>query len=340
MIGIGVIGYGYWGPNLVRNFMDSGRFVVRGISDLSPKNRATAQARCPGAKVTDNAQELIDDPQIDAIAIATPVSTHYALASAAIKAGKHVFVEKPMTSSTDDAKRLVDEAAAKKKVLLVDHTFVYGGPVRKIKELVTEGQLGDILYYDSVRVNLGLFQHDVNVIWDLAVHDVSILHYLIPQRVRAVSAMGARHVKGQPENIAYVTMVYDESLMAHLHLNWLAPVKVRQTLIGGSKRMIVYDDLETSEKIKIYDKGVDLETSAEGVQALRVGYRSGDMYSPKIEMTEALRVEALHFADCIEHGKKPITDGEAGLRVVEVVEAASQSMAQRGRLIELKEGEK
>ena len=331
MISIGVIGYGYWGPNLVRNFMDLDRFRVGGISDFSDKRRAAAASRCPGAKITESPMALIEDPSIDAIAIATPVSTHFELAAAALRAGKHVLVEKPITASSDEAKQLVDLAAKHGRTLMVDHTFVYNGAIRKVKDLIDRGSLGDVLYYDSVRVNLGLFQHDVNVIWDLAVHDVSIVQYLFAKNPTEVSAIGMSHVKGQTENVAYVTLMYDEPLLVHLHVNWLAPVKIRQTLIGGTKQMVVYDDVETSEKVKVYDKGVELETRPDRVHELRVGYRSGDMFAPKIDSTEALRVMATHFADCVESGKKPLTDGEAGLGIVQVLEAATFSMRHRGR---------
>ena len=307
--------------------------MVRAISDLSEKRRALAGSRCPGARIVSEASELFADPRVDAVAIATPISTHFALATAALRAGKHVMVEKPMTTTGDEARALIAQAEAAHRVLMVDHTFVYTGAVRKIKEMLSEGALGDVLYYDSVRVNLGLFQHDVNVVWDLAVHDLSILQYLLAQVPSGVSAFGVSHVAGQPENMAYVTLMYETSTIAHLHLNWLAPVKIRQTLIGGTRRMIVYDDLQASEKVKVYDKGVELETRPEGVYELRVGYRSGDMHCPKIEQAEALQVEVKHFADCIEHGKRPLTDGQAGLGVVQILEAAQRSMQDNGRLV-------
>lgn len=331
MIGVGVIGFGYWGPNLVRNFNDLGdRFVLRGIVDLEPARRATAQARYPAVKVSANPLDLLSDPSIDAIVIATPVSTHYALASAALAAGRHVVVEKPLTASSDEARRLVDEATRARRVLMVDHTFVFNPAVRKIRELVDEGRLGDLLYYDSVRVNLGLFQHDVNVLWDLAVHDVAIVNHLFKPRPIAVSAIGMGHVQGHTENLAYTTLIYDSPFLAHLHVNWLAPVKIRQTLIGGTRRMIVWNDLETADKVKVYDRGVAVDE-----HELRVGYRSGDMYAPHIDTTEALRGMAEHFADCIEQGQRPITDGLAGLDVVAVLEAATQSLRHQGRPVPL-----
>ncbi|MEH2263606.1 Gfo/Idh/MocA family protein [Nostoc sp.] len=335
IINIGVIGYGYWGPNLVRNFVEMPGVQVRTVSDFNPQLLAKVQARYPTIQVTKDCRDIFTDPKIDAVAIATPVSTHFELALAALQAGKHVLVEKPMTTTSDQAMRLIEEAEKRNLVLMVDHTFVYTGAVRKMHDLIATNSLGDIYYYDSVRVNLGLFQHDVNVIWDLAVHDLSIMSYLLPSQPYAVSATGISHVPGEPENIAYLTLFFEKNLIAHINVNWLAPVKIRRTLIGGSQRMIVYDDLEPSEKVKIYDKGITVNGNSESVYQMMIGYRTGDMYSPKLDMTEALKTEGLHFIDCIEKGDRPITDGEAGLRVVRILEAATQSLKQQGRLIEL-----
>ncbi|BAZ24805.1 oxidoreductase domain protein [Kalymmatonema gypsitolerans NIES-4073] len=336
MINIGVIGYGYWGPNLVRNFMDLPGVQVRTVSDFKPELLAKAQSRYPTIQVTTNCKDIFADPKIDAVAIATPVSTHFDLALAALQAGKHVLVEKPMAVSSEQAMRLIEEAQKRKLVLMVDHTFVYTGAVRKMRELITTSVIGDIYYYDSVRVNLGLFQHDVNVIWDLAVHDLSIMDYLLARQPYAVSATGINHIPGEPENIAYLTLFFESNLIAHIHVNWLAPVKVRRTLIGGSQKMIVYDDLEPSEKVKIYDKGITVNSkNSESVYQMLIGYRAGDMWSPHLDMTEALRTEGLHFIRCIEQGERPITDGEAGLRVVRILEAATQSVKRQGRLVEL-----
>jgi predicted dehydrogenase len=334
-IKIGVIGYGYWGPNLVRSFADVPGAEVIAVSDFQVDRLAKVQSRYPAIKLTTNSQDLFVDPKIDAIAIATPVSTHYDLALAALQAGKHVLVEKPMTVSSEQAKRLIDEAEKRNLVLMVDHTFVYTGAVRKMQELVSTKVIGDIYYYDSVRVNLGLFQHDVNVIWDLAVHDLSIMDYVLPLKPYAVSATGISHVPSEPENIAYLTLFFDNNLIAHIHVNWLAPVKVRRTLLGGSLKMVCYDDLEPSEKIKVYDKGITVNGSSENLYQMLVGYRTGDMWSPKLDITEALQTEALHFIHCIRQGDRPITDGEAGLRVVRILEAATQSIKQQGRLVEL-----
>jgi predicted dehydrogenase len=339
MVGIGVIGYGYWGPNLVRNFMETDGVVVRGICDREPKRQALAKARCPTAKVTADPTDLLKDPGIDAIVVATPVSSHFELAMAAIDAGKHVLVEKPMTATSEQAARLVENADAKNKVLMVDHTFLYTGAVRKMKDLVSAGALGTVLYYDSVRVNLGLFQHDVNVVWDLAPHDLSILQYLLgDERPTAVAALGMSHVPGQHENMAYLTLLYDRPFIAHLHVNWLAPVKVRRTLIGGAQKMIVYDELEGSEKVKVYDRGVDVESNgptSDRRHQMLIGYRSGDMYAPQVDNTEALKVETAHFRDCIVKGTKPITSGALGMDVVRVLEASMASMKNQGRPVKV-----
>jgi predicted dehydrogenase len=335
MVGVGVIGYGYWGPNLVRNFSEARDTRVVGVSDMRADRIELAERRCPGIQVTTNYRELLDNPQVDAIAISTPVSTHFPLAMEALRAGKHVLVEKPLTTSSEDALRLIEEADKRRLTLMVDHTFVYTGAVRKIKELMTEGRLGDAYYYDSTRINLGLFQHDVDVIWDLAVHDLAIMDFLLPLRPCAVAATGISHVEGRSENTAYLTLFFPGSLIAHINVNWLSPVKVRRTLIGGSKQMIVYDDMEASEKIKVYDKGITVKNGPESVYKMMVKYRAGDMYSPALDVTEALTIEAQHFAECLQNGTPALTDGQCGLRVVRMLEAATESMRNRGRLVEL-----
>ena len=338
MIRIGVIGYGYWGPNLVRNCFDASEAEVACVSDLRDDRLAMVSSRYPTIATTRNCRELIEDPTIDAVAIATPVSTHYELALRALQEGKHVLVEKPLASDTNQVQHLMEIAQARNLVLMVDHTFVYTGAVRKIRELVESGGLGEIYYYDSVRVNLGLFQHDVNVLWDLAVHDLSIMDYVLPFRPCAVSATGLNHVPGGKENIAYLTLFFEGNQIAHIHANWLAPVKLRRTLIGASRKMIVYDDLEQSEKIKVYDKGITLNhhLDPERLYQMLVGYRTGDMMAPQIDGIEALRREIDHFLHCIRHQQEPMTGGNAGLRVVEILQAASQSMAERGRPVELR----
>ena len=337
MINVGVIGYGYWGPNLVRNFSESADTNVVAVSDFKSDRLELVQRRYPRIQTTTDHRDLWKNPDIEAIVVATPVSSHFELAMGALKAGKHVLVEKPMTASYEEAQRLVEEADKRDLMIMVDHTFVYTGAVRKMAELVHTDQLGDIYYYDSVRVNLGLFQHDVNVIWDLAVHDLSIIEHVLPGQPRAVSATGISHVDGQPENIAYLTLFFDNNLIAHVHVNWLAPVKVRSTLIGGSKRMIVYDDLEPSEKVKVYDKGITITNDAQLRYEMLIGYRTGDMWAPHLDMTEALRAEVSHFVQCLESSQKPMTDGQAGLRVVQILEAATESMQNRGRPVNLKE---
>jgi predicted dehydrogenase len=334
-IRVGVVGYGYWGPNLVRNFAEVRDCQVTAVSDMRPERRALVRSRYPAITTAEDYEDLLKDPNIDAIAIATPVSTHYPIALQALRAGKHVWVEKPMTRSADEAAHLIDEAERRKLVLHVDHTFVYTGAVRKIRELVAGGALGHIYYYDSVRVNLGLFQRDVNVIWDLAVHDLSIMDYVMPTQPCAVSVTGAAHVTGQAEDVAYLTLFWDDSTIAHIHVNWLAPVKVRRTLIGGSSKMIVYDDLEPSEKVKVYDKGLRLGDQGDARYQMLVGYRAGDMWAPQVEITEALQVEAAHFVECITQNRRSQTDGVCGLRVVRMLEAASRSLAGRGQIVEL-----
>ena len=331
MIGIGVIGYGYWGPNLVRNFADQRDAEVRMVCDLRPERLAAVRRRYPAARVTTVPADVWNDPAVDAVAIATPVRHHFELAMSALGAGKHVLVEKPIASTSSQASLLIDEAARRRLTLMVDHTFVYTGAVRKMRDLTERGELGDIYYYDSVRINLGLFQPDVNVLWDLAVHDLSIMDYVLRAQPVGVSATGLSHVAGTPENIAYMTMFFDSKLIAHVHANWLAPVKVRRTLLGGSLRMVVFDDLEASEKIKVYDRGISLNASPENIYQMLVGYRAGDMWAPQLAVAEALSVEAAHFLECVDTGRRPMTDGEAGLRVVRLLEAATESMASQGR---------
>jgi predicted dehydrogenase len=335
VINIGVIGYGYWGPNLVRNLAETPGATVTAVADLDLAKLATLQRRYPAIKATNDLNELLADASIDAIAVATPVHTHFELGLAALRAGKHLWMEKPMTQTSLQAQQLIDEAERRRRVLLVDHTFIYTGAVTKMAELIRNGDLGRIYYYDSIRVNLGLFQRDVSVISDLAVHDFSILDYLLEEHPVAVTASGTNHFPGTPENLAYVTLFYDSGTIAHANVSWLAPVKVRQILVGGSKKMITYDDLEPSEKIKVYDKGVHLTDDPDQIREMRVGYRTGDMWAPKVAVTEALCIEGEHFVDCIEHAKVPRTDGQLGLRVVQLIEAASRSMQHRGETVYL-----
>jgi predicted dehydrogenase len=344
MISIGIIGYGYWGPNLVRNFAETPGANVAAVSDLDSSKLSLVQRRFPAVRTTTDFRDVLSDPGIDAVAIATPVNTHFELARAALRAGKHVWIEKPMTETSEQARQLIEEAQRRKLVLLVDHTFIYTGAVIKMGEIIKSGDLGRVYYYDSTRVNLGLFQRDVSVISDLAVHDFSILDYLIGEHPVAVSANGANHFPGTPENLANVTLFYDSGMIAHTSVSWLAPVKVRQIHVGGSHKMITYDDLEPSEKVKVFDKGVSFTDDPEKIQELRVGYRTGDMWAPKLAATEALRVEGEHFVDCIVNSKVPLTDGKLGLRVVEIIEAAHLSMRRKvrrnGETVEIKAWEK
>ncbi len=340
MINIGICGYGYWGPNLVRNFAETPGANIAAVADLDPKKLEVVKRRFPAVKTTTRFQDLLVDPAIDAIAIATPVSTHFELGMAALKAGKHLWLEKPMTETSLQARKLVEEAAKRNLVLLVDHTFIYTGAIRKMGEIIKAGDLGKVYYYDSVRINLGLFQRDVSVISDLAVHDFAILDYLLGEHPTAVSASGTNHFPGTPENLAYITLFYGSGTIAHTNVSWLAPVKVRQILIGGSQKMITYDDLEPSEKIKIYDKGINFTDDPQQIQEMRVGYRTGDMWAPKLSTTEALRLEGEHFVDCIEHGKVPETDGRLGLRVVEIIEAATSSMRGKGETVYIQHQDK
>ncbi len=331
MIRFGVIGYGYWGPNIVRNLRALEGCEVVGICDQTPAARKRIQAANPGIPVSSDALELIQSPEVDAIAVITPVWTHYELTKAALENGKHVFVEKPFTSKATQAEELINLAEQKNLQIMVDHTFLFTGAVRRIKKLLAEGALGNLYYYDSTRVNLGLFQHDCNVIWDLAPHDLSIMNHLLHRDAEAISATGQSHLNSH-EDIAFITAYYPNKMIAHVNVNWISPVKVRTTLIGGEKKMLVWNDLEADEKLKIYDKGVDVK-SQEGVYNLLVSYRSGDMWAPQVEQVEALKLELTYFVECIQSGAKPFNDGCAGLKVVRMLEAANQSLAKRGELV-------
>lgn len=331
MIRVGIVGYGYWGPNIARNFHGVEECRVVRICDANPAALGRAQKAIPGVETTTELREVIEAPDIDAVAIVTPVSTHFELARRALESGKHVFVEKPFTATSAQALELNELAERKNLRIMVDHTFLYTGAVRKIKQLVTEGALGKLYYYDSTRVNLGLFQHDVNVIWDLAPHDISIMDYVIGEKPEAIVATGQNHVC-EHEHVAYVTVYFANDIIAHLNVNWLSPVKVRTTLLGGEKKMLVWNDLDSDEKVKVYDKGVEIE-NREGVYDLLVSYRSGDMWSPKLEQTEALKLETQHFIDCVRNGETPLSDGWAGYRVVQMLESADRSMRRRGEYI-------
>lgn len=335
MIGIGIVGYGYWGPNLVRNFAtnESSRLVA--VSDLDPAKLSVCTRRHPEISTTSDYKALLRNPLVDAVAIATPVHTHFEMALAALEAGKHVLVEKPLAPTCEQVCRLVDEANRRGLTLMVDHTFLYTPAVRKIRELMLLDELGDVYYYDSTRSSLGLFQSDVNVIWDLAVHDISIIQYILEEDPIAVSATGSCHVVGSPENMAHITLFFESNCVAHVSVNWLSPIKVRQTFIGGSKKMIVYDDLEPTEKIKVYDKGITLNAPSDDAHEFRIGYRAGDMWAPHISTKEALETEVEHFVECVSTGASPISNGLSSLRVIEVLEAASRSIAAQGKPVPL-----
>ena len=333
MLRFGVIGYGYWGPNIVRNLRAIEGCEVEGICDQSPAARKRIQAAHPGIPVHSDFNELVKSADVDAIAVITPVWTHYELAKAALENGKHVFVEKPFTSRASQAEELINLAEQKNLQIMVDHTFLFTGAVRKIQKLLADDTLGNLYYYDSTRVNLGLFQHDCNVIWDLAPHDLSIMNHLLHKDAEAISATGQAHVS-EHEDIAFITAYFPDKMIAHVNVNWISPVKVRTTLIGGEKKMLVWNDLEADEKLKIYDKGVDVK-SQEGVYNLLVSYRSGDMWAPQVEQVEALKLELGYFVDCIKKGQKPFNDGCAGWKVVRMLEAATKSLAKRGELVYL-----
>jgi predicted dehydrogenase len=334
MIRIGVIGYGYWGPNIVRNFHTHEKSEVVLVCDKSTKCQERLRKAHPSISFTMDANDILKSPDIDLVAVVTPVWTHYELAKAALENGKHVFVEKPFTCSTQQAEELIELADRKNLKIMVDHTFLFTGAVKKIRQMVDEGALGDLYYYDSLRVNLGLFQHDVNVIWDLAPHDLSIMDHVIKEKAEAVVATGEKHLNGV-EDIAFITVYFPKRIIAHINVNWLSPVKVRTTLIGGEKKMLVWNDLEADEKIKIYDKGVSMSTNPSNLHQLLVSYRSGDMWAPQVEQIEALRAETGYFLKCIEENKTPFNDGINGLRVVRLLEAAEKSVSQRGALVTL-----
>jgi predicted dehydrogenase len=327
-INIGVIGCGYWGPNLIRNFVDNDSAQLRWICDIDERRMAEMSRRYPFAQTTNDYQELLSDTELDAIAAATPVATHFRIANDFLRAGKHVLLEKPLAATVKESEDLIELAEKNDRRLMVDHTFVYTGAVRKMKEIVASGELGDLLYFDSVRINLGLFQRDINVLWDLAPHDLSIMDYLIERQPAGLSAIGSCHIEAGIENIAYLIMKFADDFIAHFHFNWLAPVKIRHTLIAGSSKMILYDDIEPTEKVRVYDKGVTANRVADRETAYQtlVSYRTGDVWAPKLDTTEALRYVVAEFLDSIRLGRAPLTDGHAGLRVVRLLEAAQKSI--------------
>ena len=335
MLRIGVIGFGYWGPNMVRNFCSAAQGTVTMVSDLRQKRLDLVRKQYPRVAVTTDAAEVISSPDVDAVVIATPVATHFDLAMRALQAGKHVLVEKPMTHSAETAERLLEEAEKRGLTLMVDHTFIYTGGVRRMKEAIDSGSLGELYYYDSTRVNLGLFQPDVDVLWDLAVHDLSILDYIIQAKPQGVSATGLAHLPGHPVNTAYITLFFGGNFMAHVNVNWLSPIKLRQILVGGSRQMMLFNELSPDEKLRIYDKGIDVTDQETAYKLMSLNYRMGDMVAPRIDRTEALQREAAHFLDCVIDGRRPETDGRMGLRIVKILEAAGTSLNNRGTFVPL-----
>lgn len=333
MIRVGVIGFGYWGPNIVRNFNAVDNAGVVAVCDHNKEVLNKISGLIPGVTLTTDVDEIINSSFVDMIAVVTPVSTHHEIAKKALEQGKHVFIEKPFTNTTAQAIELIELAYTRKCKIMVDHTFIFTGAVKKIKYLIDRGDMGEVYYYDSVRVNLGLFQHDVNVVWDLAPHDFSIMSYLINEVPAAISAWGQSHVSSL-EDIAYINVHFNTNIVAHFSVNWLSPVKVRTTLIGGEKRMLVWNDLNADEKIKIYDKGVEVK-GKQGIYDLLVSYRSGDMWAPKVEQNEALLAECQHFIDCINYDKPVLNDGIKGLEVVRMLEACDKSMKNEGRPVEI-----
>lgn len=333
MIRLAVLGYGYWGPRVARNFDAVEGCRVAVICDKNPAALKRAARDYPNAETTCDFKAVLESPDFDAVAIVTPVWTHFELAESALKNGKHVFVEKPFTSTSAQAEQLLELAERKNLRIMVDHTFLFTGAVRRIRSMVEDGTLGKLYYYDATRVNLGLFQHDVNVVWDLAPHDLSIVDYLTTNKPQYVTASGQSHLNGF-EDLAYITVYYSDDLIAHFNVNWLSPVKVRTTLIGGENKMLVWNDLEADEKLKVYDKGAAV-TRGQNVYELLVSYRSGDMWAPKVEQTEALALEAKYFVDCVTKNEAPFNDGHAGLRIVRLLEAADKSLKGRGSPVQL-----
>ena len=332
MLQVGVIGYGYWGPNIVRNFESAEGTSVLSVCDTNPEMLKRAKKAYPSIALTSNASEIISSDHINVVAVVTPVSTHFDLTKKALLNGKHVFVEKPFTATVAQAEELIEIAERKQLKIMVDHTFIFTSAVQKIKQCIEDGILGNLYYFDSMRVNLGLFQHDVNVVWDLAPHDLSIMNYLIKERPQGIVATGESHFNNGLEDVAYITVYFSNNIIAHLNVNWLSPVKIRTTLIGGQKKMLVWNDLEPDNRIKIYDKGVEVGTR-NGIFNLLVSYRSGDMWAPNLEPVEALRLEVECFVDCVLNGKVPLNDGIAGLKVVQMLEAANRSLKHKGEYV-------
>ena len=324
-ITVGLIGYGYWGPNLLRNYMELGTARVKWVCDLSPEHLSKAAIRYPSLLTTTSVDDLLGDPEVDAVLIATPISSHHQLALRSLRAGKHVFVEKPLATSVIECDELCEAASARDLVLMVGHTFVYSPPVRAVKQILDAGELGDVYFITCSRVNLGLHQRDVSVVWDLAPHDLSILEYWLGESPSSVQAMGRSCINNGIPDVAFLSVHYASDVIAELQVSWLSPVKLRRTIIVGSKKMLMYDDTESVEKVKIFDQGVDYR-DPETFGEFQLSYRTGGIYSPKVESAEPLSVEATHFIDCVMTGACPITDGAAGRSVVAALEAAQRSL--------------
>ncbi len=333
MINIGIIGCGYWGPNLIRNFSQLPSANMCRACDKDMEQLQRMQSLYPLLQTTQNAEDLFQDPDLHCVGVATPVFTHFKLAKAALEAGKHVFVEKPLAHSVEACRTLIRTAEENKRILMVGHTFEYTAAVNKIKEIIDSGELGEPLYIDSVRLNLGLFQPDINVCWDLAPHDISIITFLLDQLPETVNCQGSSHYKHGIEDVANMTLNYSNGVIAFLRTSWLDPNKIRKTTIVGSQKMLVYNDVESQEKIKIYDKGVDAPPYYDTYGDFHFAYRYGDIYSPRIEGYEPLKRQCEHFLECVEQGTAPRSDGYSGLRVVSVLEAASQSLKQNGTAV-------
>jgi predicted dehydrogenase len=333
VVGIAVVGYGYWGPNLARNFAETDGAAMIMCCDSDPRRLAFAQKRFPSLTCSGDFDEALRNPGVNAVAIATPVHTHYELAKRAIRAGKHVLVEKPLTARVDHAEELVALAEKNGVVLMVDHVFIYSPPVMKMKELVAQGKLGKLFFIDSVRINLGIFQRDVNVVWDLAPHDLSIADFLVERPPVSLSAYGGTHAGADIEDVAYLNLDYGDGLIANFHVNWLSPVKVRQMIIGGSERSVIYNDMDVDEKIKVFDRGIDVGEDLDQRRKALISYRSGDIWSPNLATREPLARMAEHFVSCVKTGSQPISDGKAGLRIVKILDAAQRSIkSQTGRV--------
>jgi predicted dehydrogenase len=332
---IGVIGCGYWGPNLIRNFSIGRRSRVKACADLDPDRLEHMRDLYPYLHATQDYQDVLDDTEITAVAIATPARTHHALAMAALRADKHVFVEKPLALSSVECRELAMEAYLRRRVLMVGHTFVYTAAVNKVRELIASGELGEIHYINSTRVNLGVFQPDINVIWDLAPHDISIMNYVLDTRPERLAAHAKCSVRPGVEDVAFIDLEYPDGVIANIHVSWLDPCKIRRTTVVGSRKMLVYDDVSSLEKIRVYDKGVTVPPHYDSFGEFSLSYRFGDILTPRLDDSEPLKTECRHFIDCIVRGERPRSDAEEGIAVVRALEATTESLRFDGRLLDI-----